>query len=88
MSDHHQPADTRTRCDDSQSCSWWWSAAALAAPAVAGASKLIVRNASHITLKVNAKNRAVVSYRAKGIVRHVLVWGAINAKPPERGASA
>jgi hypothetical protein len=58
--------------------------AALMAPAVAGASKLIVRNATHITLKVNAKNRAVVSYRAKGIVRHVLVWGAINAKPPDR----
>ena len=61
--------------------------ASLTAPAVAGASKLIVRNATHITLKVNAKNRAVVSYRAKGIVRHVLVWGAINAKPPDRGAS-
>src|SRR6478609_4281778 len=58
--------------------------AALAAPAVAAASKLIVRNATHITLKVNAKNRAVVSFRAKGIVRHVLVWGAINAKPPDR----
>jgi hypothetical protein len=57
--------------------------AALTAPAVAGASKLIVRNASHITLKVNAKNRAVVSYRANGIVRHVLVWGANNAKPPD-----
>ncbi|HVI35342.1 MAG TPA: hypothetical protein VM684_03850, partial [Gaiellales bacterium] len=56
--------------------------AALAAPAVAGASKLIVRNATHITLKVNAKNRAVVSYHANGIVRHALVWGAINAKPP------
>ena len=59
------------------------AAAALAAPAAAGASTLIVRNATHITLKVNAKNRAVVSYRAKGIVRHVLVWGAINAKPPD-----
>ena len=58
-------------------------AAALAAPAVAAASKLIVRNATHITLKVNAKNRAVVSYHANGIVRHVLVWGAINAKPPK-----
>jgi hypothetical protein len=58
--------------------------AAMAVPAVAAASKLIVRNATHITLKVNAKNRAVVSFRAKGIVRHVLVWGAINAKPPDR----
>src|SRR3954447_17568029 len=31
--------------------------AALAAPAVAGASKLIVRNATHITLKVKAQEK-------------------------------
>jgi hypothetical protein len=56
---------------------------ALAAPAEAGASALIARNASKVTLKVNAKNRAVLSYTANGVRRHVLVWGAVNAKVPD-----
>src|SRR5512132_2233823 len=56
---------------------------ALAAPAEAGASALIARSATKVTLKVNAKNRAVLSYTAKGVRRHVLVWGAINAKAPD-----
>src|SRR3954451_21249781 len=81
VSDHHRPADTKPMRRFTLLL-LVVVAAALAAPAVAAASKLIVRNATHITLKVNAKNRAVVSYHANGIFRHVRVWAAISAKPP------
>jgi hypothetical protein len=50
----------------------------------ATASGLLDVNASSITLKVNG-SRALVEYRAKGRDRHVLVWGAINARTPESG---
>jgi hypothetical protein len=57
--------------------------AALCLPAAANASALIARNAKHIHLKVNGKNRAVLSYHANGVTRHVLIWGAKNAKIPD-----
>jgi hypothetical protein len=41
-------------------------------------------NAQNITLKVNGA-RALVEYTAQGKPRHVLVWGAINARTPETG---
>jgi hypothetical protein len=50
----------------------------------ARASDLLDVNAQNITLKVHGK-RALVEYRAKGRARHVLVWGAINARTPESG---
>jgi hypothetical protein len=50
----------------------------LAVPA-ASASQLIDRNATGVTLLVNAKGEALVSYRAQGLERHVLAWGALNA---------
>jgi hypothetical protein len=56
---------------------------ALCAPGTAHASALIARNARLITLKVNTKNRAVLSYTANGARHHVLIWGAINAKTPD-----
>jgi hypothetical protein len=56
------------------------AAAALAAPA--GASELIDRNASNIRLAVNGKGEALLTYRARGQVRRVLVWGAVNAVHP------
>jgi hypothetical protein len=50
----------------------------------AQASDLLDVNAQAITLKVHG-GRALVEYRANGKARHVLVWGAINARTPESG---
>jgi hypothetical protein len=51
------------------------------APA-ASASQLIDRNAVGATLRVSTDGRALVTYRVGVRVRHVLVWGAVNADPP------
>ncbi len=51
----------------------------------AGASELIDRNASHVKLAVNAEGQALVSYRARGQLRRVLSWSAVNAIPPTKG---
>jgi hypothetical protein len=48
----------------------------------ARASVLIDRNANGVTLAVNAKGEALISYTAAGRHRHVLAWGAINAIAP------
>jgi hypothetical protein len=48
----------------------------------ASASQLIIRNASAISLSVNAKGEAMVSYRVAGKVQHVLAWDAVNAIAP------
>jgi hypothetical protein len=61
------------------------AALACAAAAAAHASQLIDRNASHVTLQVNAKHEAMVAYTAGGKVKHVLAWDAVNAVPPTRG---
>jgi len=53
----------------------------LLAPA-AHASDLIGTNAQAITLKVHGK-RALVEFRERGRARHVLVWGAVDARTPE-----
>jgi hypothetical protein len=55
----------------------------LVAPA-GRASDLLDLNAQNVTLKVNG-GRALVEYSAKGRARHVLVWGALNARTPESG---
>ena len=40
---------------------------------------------SFLSLKVNDRGEALVTYRTtKGVVRHVYVWGAINANAPNR----
>ncbi len=51
----------------------------------ASASELIDRNATGVKLAVNAKGEALVTYRAAGKAKHVLVWGALNAIAPTRG---
>jgi hypothetical protein len=60
--------------------------AALAAtalmPAAASASELIDRNATGVKLEVNAKGQAMLTYRARGRLWHVLAWDAVNAQPP------
>ena len=58
-------------------------ALAAAAPAVAQASQLIDRNASNIQLAVSPSGkRALLTYRARGALRQVLVRGAVNARRP------
>jgi hypothetical protein len=49
------------------------------------ASNLIDRDASDVTLAVNAGAQALLTYRAHGRLRHVLAWGAIGARDPRRG---
>jgi hypothetical protein len=40
-------------------------------------------DAGFLSLKVNRKGEALLTYRrSSGAVRHVLVWGAVNARPP------
>jgi hypothetical protein len=50
------------------------------------ASALLDRNASRIKLAVDARGQALVTYRAAGRTRHVLVFGAVNALPPSQSA--
>jgi hypothetical protein len=43
-------------------------------------------NVAFLSLKVNGKGEALVTYRrADGRLRHVLVWGAVNAREPSSG---
>ena len=51
----------------------------------AHASQLVDRNASAVTLAVNGKGEALLTYRAGGELKRVLAWGAVNAIPPSRG---
>src|SRR6266436_907193 len=55
---------------------------ALVAANIASAAQLIDRNATGVVLAVNAKGEALLTYRSGGRVKHVLVWGAVNAKTP------
>src|SRR5256885_8989330 len=55
---------------------------AVALPSVAAGSQLIDRNANGVQLAVNRKGEAMITYRAAGKLRRVLVWGAINARFP------
>ena len=59
--------------------------AVLASPAPAVASEhLGDRDVSFLSLKVNARGEALVSYRrADGQRRDVLIWGAVNAHSPD-----
>ena len=54
----------------------------------ATASDLIDRNANGVTLSVNTKGEALISYTAAGKRRHVLAWGALNAIAPTRARRA
>jgi len=58
------------------------AAAAITSPA--HASQLIGRNATHVVLRVNEK-QALVTFRA-GAPNKVLVWVAVNARPPQTNA--
>jgi hypothetical protein len=58
----------------------------LITPANAFASQLVDRNAAGVKLTTNTKGEALLTYRKGGRIRHVLVWGAINAEAPRKGA--
>jgi hypothetical protein len=65
------------------------AAVALVAAVVPGsiaASQLVDRNASNVSLAVNASGEALVTYRDGGTQKHVLAWGALNALAPSAGA--
>jgi len=53
---------------------------ALGLVATASASQLVARNASRISLKVNTKGTALVTYSVRGKATHLLAWGAVNAR--------
>jgi hypothetical protein len=58
-------------------------AATLAAPA--SASQLVNRDVRNIKLAVNNKGEALITYRTvRGRTQHVLAWGAVNARQPNR----
>jgi hypothetical protein len=54
----------------------------LLAPSVASASQLIDRNATSVSLTVNARGQALLTYRAHGDFHRVVAWGAVNARVP------
>ena len=57
-------------------------AAAVVVAAPAGASELIDRNASSVTLRVDAAGRALLSYHARGRRWNVVAWNAVDAVAP------
>src|SRR5256885_2591565 len=62
------------------------AALAVVLPGTASASQLIDRNASGVKLGVNRAGQALLTYRADGKLKHVLVWGAVDARVPNASA--
>ena len=60
-------------------------AAFLVVPEVASGSYLVTRNAGKPALKVDPQGHALVSYVDRGVQKHLLLWGAVNALPPAQG---
>jgi hypothetical protein len=61
------------------------TALGLAAAPVSASELVQDPNAQLISLKANAKGEALLTYRrANGQLRHVLVWGALNARAPSQ----
>lgn len=61
------------------------AAVVLAFAGTASAAQLIDRDASGVRLEVDKKGEALLTYRKGGALKHVLVWGAVNALPPAAG---
>ena len=57
--------------------------AALAVPPAGSSSSIVGRDASSVRLAVSGSGRALVTFRANGRTRRVLVWGAVNARHPD-----
>ena len=58
------------------------AALAAAAASPAHASQRLDVNATGVELTVGTDGRALVSYRARGRAKRVVVWGAVNARAP------
>ncbi len=64
------------------------TAALVAASATTASRPLYDANVKFLSLKVNGKGEALVSYRrGDGRVRNALVWGALNARHPTAGVA-
>ncbi|MHB8470014.1 MAG: hypothetical protein ACYDCH_09700 [Gaiellaceae bacterium] len=59
--------------------------AVLASGGSAFGAQLIDRNATQLKLAVNQKGEALLTYQAAGKLKHVLVWGAVDALQPLQG---
>jgi hypothetical protein len=57
------------------------TAASVAVPSAALSSTLIARSASKVEIRVVGHGKAVIGFKQYGHRRHVLVWGALNARP-------
>ncbi|MFN2627362.1 MAG: hypothetical protein ABR569_01845, partial [Gaiellaceae bacterium] len=55
---------------------------ALSLTGAATAAQLIDRDANGVQLAVNVKGEAMLTYRVAGLLKHVLVWGAVGARQP------
>ena len=55
---------------------------ALAASSAAAASNLFARDVTGLSLAVNAKGEALLTYTEESKLRRLLAWGAINARAP------
>ena len=64
----------------------------LLAPAVLGAAgsaraaQLVDRDATDVKIAIDTKGEALLTYEKGGVVKHVLVWGAVNALAPSADA--
>jgi hypothetical protein len=50
-------------------------------------AQLIDRNATGVKITANSKGEALLTYTKAGVVKHVLVWGAENARVPVAGGT-
>lgn len=57
---------------------------AVAVPSAHG-SQLVDRDGVDVHVAVNGTGQALLSYRKDGAMKHVLVWGAVDALPPTVG---
>jgi hypothetical protein len=60
-------------------------AAAALGVSSASASEIVARNATGVSLKVDAKGYALVTYKDGATAKRALLWGAVNANAPKRG---
>jgi hypothetical protein len=60
--------------------------AMVVAPRAVG-SELVGRNATQVSLQVDARGRALVSFRSEGTSKSLVAWGAVNARPPSRSTA-
>jgi hypothetical protein len=51
----------------------------------ASAAQLVDRNATRVSIRTDAKGEALLSYTKGSAVKHILVWGAVNALAPTPG---